>query len=169
MLTGKERAALRAKASAELTLFQIGKGGMSQSMPGAVADALRARELVKIRVLESSGYTARDAADELAQLLGADVVQVIGARFVLYKKKPEKAAPAPKKAKSPGRPRKKAAASAAEGNKKAAYPSKRAGGPPRATASRQGVTGKARTGRPASRGANPGGRAADKRPPRTKA
>ena len=50
------------------------------------AGALRKRELIKLRVLENSGWTAREAADAVAEQTGADVVQVIGSRFVLFKR-----------------------------------------------------------------------------------
>ena len=49
-------------------------------------DALTARELIKGKVLESAGQTPRDAAQEIAQAVNADVVQVIGSKFVLYRK-----------------------------------------------------------------------------------
>ena len=51
--------------------------------------ALRKRELIKLRVLDNSGYTAREAADEIAEATGADVVQVIGSKFVLFKRNPK--------------------------------------------------------------------------------
>ena len=52
-------------------------------------DALRKRELIKLRVLDNSMYTAREAAEEIASKTGADVVQVIGSRFVLFKRNPK--------------------------------------------------------------------------------
>ncbi|MBS1325316.1 MAG: YhbY family RNA-binding protein, partial [Lachnospira sp.] len=54
-----------------------------------VDDALRKRELIKLRVLDNSMYTAREAAEEIASKTGADVVQVIGSRFVLFKRNPK--------------------------------------------------------------------------------
>ena len=51
-----------------------------------ISDALEARELIKLRVLENSGITSREAADELSEKLGAEVVSVIGSRFVLYRR-----------------------------------------------------------------------------------
>lgn len=71
------------------TIFQIGKGGVTETLCGEIGEALRKRELIKLRVLDNSGYTAREAADEIAEAVGADVVQVIGSRFVLFKRNPK--------------------------------------------------------------------------------
>ena len=84
MLTSKERAKLRGIASTYETIFQVGKGGIGQ-----VQDALRKRELIKLRVLENSMYDAREAAQILAEATESEVVQVIGSRFVLYKRNPK--------------------------------------------------------------------------------
>ena len=72
------------------TIFQIGKGGVSENMCKQISDALEARELIKLRVLENSDYTAKEAAAEIAEVVGADVVQVIGTKFVLYKESKDK-------------------------------------------------------------------------------
>lgn len=85
MLTSKQRAMLRSMGTALDTIFQIGKGGISEETVKQIANALEARELIKARVLENSGYTAREAADALAEAIDADVVAVTGTRFVLYK------------------------------------------------------------------------------------
>ncbi len=86
MITTKQRAKLRAIANGIETIFQVGKGGINETFAAQVDDALRAREIVKIKVLENSLYTAREAAGQLSEMTGADVVQVIGNRFVLYKR-----------------------------------------------------------------------------------
>ena len=78
MLNSKQRAMLRGIASNYETIFQIGKGGISETLISQVDDALRKRELIKLRVLDNSMYTAREAAEEIASKTGADVVQVIG-------------------------------------------------------------------------------------------
>ena len=78
MLTSKQRAALRAMGNPLETIFQIGKGGITDETAKQIANALEARELIKARVLENSGYTAREAT-------GADVVAVCGTRFLLYR------------------------------------------------------------------------------------
>ena len=85
MLTSKQRSTLRAMASTYDTIMQVGKGGVNENMVKTVSDALEARELIKLRVLENSGYTPREAAEELAAATGAEVVTVIGTKFVLYR------------------------------------------------------------------------------------
>ena len=89
MLTSKERAKLRGIASTYETIFQVGKGGIGDHLIGQVQDALRERELIKLRVLENSMYDAREAAQILAEATESEVVQVIGSRFVLYKRNPK--------------------------------------------------------------------------------
>lgn len=89
-MTGKERAAFRAQANHLEPLFQVGKGGMSEALIKQTDDALRARELIKVKVLlESSPITPRETADELAKATGAEVIQVIGGVIVLYRESPE--------------------------------------------------------------------------------
>ena len=89
MLTSKQRAYLRGLASGYETIFQIGKGGISENLLQQVDDALRKRELIKLRVLYNSMLTSREAADQIAEAVKADVVQVIGSRFVLFKRNPQ--------------------------------------------------------------------------------
>lgn len=86
-MTSKDRAKLRALASVEPTILQVGKGGISDHLIEQVANALKARELVKLSVLETAGCSPREAAELLAEATGAAVVNTIGSRFVLYKKK----------------------------------------------------------------------------------
>ena len=66
MLTSKQRAQLRSIAANEPTIMQVGKSGVTEAMVKTVSDALEARELIKMRVLENCGMTAREAAEELA-------------------------------------------------------------------------------------------------------
>ena len=86
MLTSKQRAYLRGIASTYETIFQIGKGGVTEAMCKDISAAITKRELIKLRVLENSGYTAREAAEEIASATGSEVVQVIGSKFVLFKR-----------------------------------------------------------------------------------
>lgn len=89
-MTGKERAAFRARANGLEPLFHIGKSGMNEGVIAQTDDALRARELIKVKVLlESSPITPREAADQLAAATGAEVIQVIGGVIVLYRESPE--------------------------------------------------------------------------------
>ena len=90
-MTSKERAALRAQANTLEPLFQIGKGGMSDALVEQTADALRKRELIKLKVLlESAPETPREFAEKLAEATASDVVQVVGGSIVLYKENPDK-------------------------------------------------------------------------------
>lgn len=92
MLSSKQRASLRAAANTLEPVFQIGKGEIDDTLIAAVADCLAARELIKLKVLENSEYSAREAADILTEATGADCVQVIGRKFVLFKRKPKESA-----------------------------------------------------------------------------
>ena len=91
MLNSKQRAALKAIASQTDAIFQIGKGGVGDAMVKSIGDALEARELIKISVLENSAETACGAAEEIAEATGSEVVAVIGRKIILYKvsSKPE--------------------------------------------------------------------------------
>ncbi len=72
------------------TIIQIGKSGLDGESFRVVDSALEARELIKLRVLETSPYTSREAADILASELSCDVVTVVGTRFVLYRESKKK-------------------------------------------------------------------------------
>ncbi len=89
MLNSKQRAYLRGIASTYETILQVGKGGITENLVEQVNGALKKRELIKLRVLDNSMFTAREAAEELAALTKADVVQVIGSRFVLFRRNPQ--------------------------------------------------------------------------------
>jgi RNA-binding protein len=90
MITTKERAYLRSLANRLDAIFQIGKGGISEEMCEQISSALEARELIKIKVLENSGYTAKEAAGDISSAVSADVVSVIGNKFVLYRESKKK-------------------------------------------------------------------------------
>ena len=85
MLTSKQRAYLRSLAMDCPAIMQIGKSGITENLLKTVYDALEARELIKMSVLENCDWTVREAADELAEAVGADVVGVIGRKFILYR------------------------------------------------------------------------------------
>lgn len=89
MLTSKERAYLRGLANSIPAIFQIGKDGISSNLEQQVLDALESRELVKINVLNNSLLESREVSQELAKNISAEVVQVIGNKFVLYKRSRE--------------------------------------------------------------------------------
>lgn len=86
MLTSKQRAYLRSLANSLDTILMVGKGGLSEQITKQAADALKARELIKGRVLESCELSVREAAEQIAEETKSEVVQVIGTKFVLYKR-----------------------------------------------------------------------------------
>ena len=90
MMTGKQRAKLRGLANRIETIIQIGKGGITDEICLQIGNALEARELIKARVLDNSGYTAKEAAEVLAEAVECDVVSCVGSRFVLYKESKKK-------------------------------------------------------------------------------
>ncbi len=87
MLTSKQRAILRSKANTMDPVFQIGKGEIDDAVVQAVNDCLAARELIKLKILNNSMYSAREASEILCEACEADGVQVIGSKFVLYRQK----------------------------------------------------------------------------------
>ena len=84
-MTSKQRAYLRSMATTIQPIFQVGKGEISENMTTQIGNALEARELIKVKVLENSLYTAREAAEIIAEETQSEVVTVIGNKFVLYK------------------------------------------------------------------------------------
>ena len=85
MITSKERAYLRRLANGIPAIMQIGKGGIGENLIKTVSDALEARELIKLTVLENSMESPREVADSLAEATGSDVVAVVGRKVVLYR------------------------------------------------------------------------------------
>ena len=90
MITTKQRAYLKSLATSLQPAFQVGKGGVNDPQVMQIDDYLRVHEIVKIKVLDNSMYTAREAAEEIAEKISAEVVQVIGSKAILYKRNPEK-------------------------------------------------------------------------------
>lgn len=85
-MTSKERAAWRAKANSLEPIIQIGKEGITDNLVAQIDDTLDVRELIKIRVhLETAPNAPKEFANEIANRLGADVIQVIGGVIVLYR------------------------------------------------------------------------------------
>ena len=86
MITSKQRAYLRGMANELPAIIQVGKGGITEPLIKTCSDALEARELIKLHILETSGQSPRAAADELAGHLHADVVAVTGKKAVFYRR-----------------------------------------------------------------------------------
>ncbi|ALP89360.1 MULTISPECIES: ribosome assembly RNA-binding protein YhbY [Clostridium] len=85
MITTKQRAYLRSLGSTMSPIFQIGKGGIEENFLIQVKQALEARELIKIKVLENSGLDTREASDMICKAVGCEGIQAIGNKIVLYK------------------------------------------------------------------------------------
>ncbi len=85
-LTPKQRAALRGMANTLSPVLYIGKEGISDATVKEAYDVLQARELIKCAVLQNAPLSAREAAQELCLRTGASPVQVIGKRFVLFRR-----------------------------------------------------------------------------------
>lgn len=90
MLTSKQRAYLRGLGSSSPAIMQIGKCGITDNLLKTVSDALEARELVKLTVLENCGCEPRAVLDGLCKALGADGVSCIGRKIVIYRESEEK-------------------------------------------------------------------------------
>ncbi|MBQ3919921.1 MAG: ribosome assembly RNA-binding protein YhbY [Oscillospiraceae bacterium] len=89
MLTSKQRAYLRGLASTEDAIFQIGKNGINDNLITQVNDALKARELIKLSVLETAPVAPLEAAQSLAEVCHAEVVTTIGSKLVLFRRNPQ--------------------------------------------------------------------------------
>lgn len=90
MITSKQRSYLRSLANNMESIFQIGKIGIEENFLKQVDDALEARELIKIKILNNSGYDAREASDIICDKLNCEGVQSIGSKIVLYRKSEKK-------------------------------------------------------------------------------
>ena len=86
-MTSKDRAYLRSLANTIEPIFQIGKSGISDNLIKQVDDALEARELIKLTVLETSPDNGVDIGNELASKTNSTLVQVMGRKITLYRKR----------------------------------------------------------------------------------
>ncbi len=89
-ITTKQRAELRSAAAGIDTILTVGKSGITDAVVASAEEALEKRELIKGKVLDSSMLTAREACEELCEKCSADPVQVIGTKFVIYRRKKNK-------------------------------------------------------------------------------
>ena len=90
MLSSKTRAALRAEAHHLPVTVHVGHQGVTAAVRQSLDDAIRTRELVKIQFSRNDAVAVKDAANDLARDMGADVVQVIGRTATLYRENPER-------------------------------------------------------------------------------
>lgn len=91
MITSKQRAFLRKLANQIEPIFQIGKSGIGDELLNQLSNALEAREIVKVHVLETAMLDIKSACNMVSEALGAEPVQAIGSKFVIYRqaKKPQ--------------------------------------------------------------------------------
>lgn len=90
MLSSKQRAYLKGLANPLDPIMHVGKGGLTEAVANAVSEALEARELIKLRLLKNNEADIKVLSLELATMIDAEVVQVIGRNFVLYRMNVEK-------------------------------------------------------------------------------
>lgn len=90
MLTSKQRAVLKGIASKEDTIIQVGKGGISDALIKQATDALNKRELIKIKVLDTTPQAINEIAGIIKERTDSQIVHIIGAKIVLYKKNKKK-------------------------------------------------------------------------------
>ncbi|MCZ2259388.1 ribosome assembly RNA-binding protein YhbY [Sporosarcina sp. G11-34] len=90
MLTGKQKRFLRSNANHLQPLFQIGKNGLTEAVIHQIEEALEAKELIKVNILQNCDEDKNEIAGKLAEQDGIKVVQVIGNIIVLYKESIEK-------------------------------------------------------------------------------
>ena len=88
-LSSKERAALRAEAHHLSPLVHVGHQGFTDALVQTLDDTLRTHELVKVALAKSTDVKPKDAAHEIAEKLGADVVQTIGRTCTFYRENPD--------------------------------------------------------------------------------
>lgn len=86
MLTSKERAEFRGMANKMQAIIQIGKLGIEENLIKQIDDALTARELIKIKLLDTAPMAPKEAANDIAGKVGCDVVQVVGKAIVFWRK-----------------------------------------------------------------------------------
>ena len=86
MITSKQRAKLKSIGANTDALYQMGKSEIDENYIIQINTALDAKELIKIKILETALYTAGEAASNLAEKTDSEVVQVIGSKVLLYRK-----------------------------------------------------------------------------------
>lgn len=92
MISSKQRSYLRSLANNIEPVLIVGKGGIDENVVKQADDVLEARELIKVSVLKNSPLSAREACNSLCEVTGSEPVQVIGNKFVIYRRSKEKPA-----------------------------------------------------------------------------
>ena len=90
MLTGKQRSYLKKLSNNMNPIFQVGKGGLTENVIKQFEEGLEARELIKTSVLKNSLFDTKEACEMIAEKSRAEIVSVIGNKFVLYRESREK-------------------------------------------------------------------------------
>jgi len=90
MITGKQRSYLKKLSNKMSPIFQVGKGGLTENVIKQYEEGLEARELVKTTVLKNSLFDAKEACEVIAEATGAEIVSVIGNKFILYRESKKK-------------------------------------------------------------------------------
>ncbi|MFY9174974.1 MAG: ribosome assembly RNA-binding protein YhbY [Peptococcia bacterium] len=85
MLTGKQRRYLRAMGTGIDPIIHIGKAGLVDSLVQQLSDALEARELIKVRVIPNAPVIPKEIAPQLADAVGAELVQIVGRNILFYR------------------------------------------------------------------------------------
>ena len=89
-MTSKQRSKLKSIAANLSPVTQIGKGGITENLLNTLSEALEAREIIKVNVLQNAEADADTIAQKVAELLGAEVVYVIGRKAVFYRRSSRK-------------------------------------------------------------------------------
>ncbi len=89
MLTGKQKRFLRSKAHHLDPIFQVGKGGVNENMIKQINEALEARELIKVSILQNCEEDKDSITEAVVAGTGAELVQLIGKVIILYKESTE--------------------------------------------------------------------------------
>ena len=90
MFTSKQRAKLKSLASTIKPVMQVGKEGITENLVKSLSDALEARELIKVTLLPAAGEDGDNLSQNLADLLSAEVVAVIGRKAIFYRRSSRK-------------------------------------------------------------------------------
>lgn len=85
MITGKQRSYLKSLAHELDPLFQLGKQGITENFVVQLDEALETKELIKVKILQNCDLDATLVANQLSEELGAEFVQSIGSKFVIYR------------------------------------------------------------------------------------